>query len=257
MDSLSDRVVLVTGASSGIGRSSALAFAWEGAKLLLVARRRERLEALAAELARLSGARSHCVELDVRDKRAVEGAIGSLPTEWSAIDVLVNNAGLARGLGPVHEGEPEDWEEMIDTNVKGLLYVTRAVVPGMLARNRGHIINVGSIAGREVYPGGSVYCATKFAVRALTQGLRVDLHGTPIRVTTVDPGLVETEFSLVRFRGDEKRASTAYQGTRPLTPDDVADAVVFTATRPPHVSVAELLLLPTDQASTTRIRRET
>lgn len=266
MKALSNQVVLVTGASSGIGLSCARAFAAEGARLLLAARRVERLEALAEELG-TSGAgsgagsgtgsrASYCVSLDVRDQKAVDSTIASLPAEWSAIDILINNAGLARGLTPVHEGDLEDWEEMIDTNVKGLLYVTRAVVPGMIERQRGHIINIGSIAGREVYPGGGVYCATKFAVRALTQGLRQDLFGTPIRVTTIDPGLVETEFSVVRFRGDGERARRVYEGTRPLTPDDVAQAVLFAATRPPHVSVAELLILPTDQASAGRIRRD-
>jgi serine 3-dehydrogenase len=256
MMALADQVVLVTGASSGIGLSCARAFAAEGAKLLLAARRIERLEELAAELERRSATRSHCVSLDVRDQGAVDSTLASLPAEWSAIDILINNAGLARGLAPVHEGELEDWEEMIDTNVKGLLYVTRAVVPGMIDRKRGHVINIGSIAGREVYPGGGVYCATKFAVRALTQGLRHDLFGTPVRVTTIDPGLVETEFSMVRFRGDRERASRVYQKTRPLTPDDVAEAVLFAATRPPHVSVAELLILPTDQAAAGRVRRD-
>lgn len=252
---LQGRVALVTGASSGIGMASARAFAHEGAHVLLVARRLDRLASLSAELGQAHGVRTHALALDVRDREAVDRSLGSLDPPWSSIDILLNNAGLSRGLAPVHEGDVRDWEEMIDTNVKGLLYVTRCVVPGMVSRGRGHVINIGSIAGREVYERGNVYCATKYAVRALTEGLRLDLHGTGVRVSTVDPGIVETEFSVVRFRGDAERAAKVYADTRPLRPEDVADAVIYCATRPAHVSVAELVLLAADQSSATRIHR--
>jgi NADP-dependent 3-hydroxy acid dehydrogenase YdfG len=180
----------------------------------------------------------------------------SLPPEWQAIEVLVNNAGLSRGLDKLHEGNLQDWEEMIDTNVKGLLYVSRAVIPGMVKRGVGHIVNLGSIAGVEVYPGGNVYCATKFAVRALSQGMRLDLFGTPIRVTNVQPGMVETEFSMVRFHGDQARADKVYDGLQPLSPADIADAIVYATTRPPHVNIVEMLITPQAQASTTMAYRE-
>ena len=255
MYSLKDKIVFITGASSGIGRSCAEAFAALGARLLLAARRRERLAELAAGLAEKHGVRVHAFELDVRDQPAVERAVAGLPAEWSAIEVLVNNAGLSRGLDKLHQGLLQDWEEMIDTNVKGLLYVTRAVLPGMIERGRGHIINIGSVAGHEVYPAGNVYCASKFAVRALSKGLRLDLNGTPIRVSEVAPGMVETEFSLVRFHGDAERAGKVYQGLTPLGPDDVADAVVWCATRPLHVNVSEVVIWPTAQASTTLVHR--
>ncbi len=251
MYSLKNKVVFVTGASAGIGRSCARAFAAEGAKVLLCARRADRLKALAAELKREFGVPIHHFALDVRDRAAVEKAVAGLPGDWQAIEVLVNNAGLSRGLSKLHEGLVSDWEEMIDTNVKGLLYVSRAVIPGMVARGTGHIINIGSIAGHEVYPNGNVYCATKFAVRALSQGLRLDLNGTPLRVSEVSPGMVETEFSLVRFHGDAARAGKVYEGLKPLTPDDIADAVLVCATRPPHVNIAEMVVMPTAQASTT------
>ena len=191
----------------------------------------------------------------MRDREAVARFVGSLSETRSRVDLLINNAGLSRGLSPLQEGEIEDWEEMIDTNVKGLLYVTRAIVPLMIEQGNGHVLNIGSIAGREVYANGNVYCATKYAVRALTEGLRIDVHGTPVRVSTIDPGLVETEFSLVRFHGDRKRADAIYEDTRPLRPDDVADAVVYAATRPSHVNVAELVLLASDQATATTIDR--
>lgn len=255
MDSLKDKVVFITGASAGIGRSCAAAFAGMGARLILAARRLQRLEELAAELKRKPGEDILLLELDVRDQPAVEHTVESLPSEWSAVDILVNNAGLSRGLDKIHEGKLEDWEEMIDANIKGLLYVSRAVIPGMVKREQGHIINIGSISGHEVYPGGSVYCATKFAVDALSKGMRLDLSGTGLRVTQVSPGMVETEFSLVRFRGDEERAGKVYKGLTPLTPDDIADAVVYCATRPPHVNVSELIVMPRDQASTTMVYR--
>jgi serine 3-dehydrogenase len=256
MYSLKNKIVFITGASSGIGRSCARAFAAQGAKLILAARRAERLEELAAGLKTEHGSPIHILKLDVRDANAVEQAMSGLPPEWRAIEVLVNNAGLSRGLAKLHEGKLQDWEEMIDTNLKGLLYVSRAVIPRMVARGRGHVINIGSIAGHEVYPLGNVYNATKFGVRALTKGLRLDLNGTGLRVTSVDPGMTETEFSLVRFRGDGERAGKTYQGFTPLTPDDIADAVVYCATRPLHVDVAEMIVMPTDQASTTVVHRK-
>ena len=193
--------------------------------------------------------------LDVRDRVAVQTAVDSLPPEWSSIDLLINNAGLSRGLDAVHTGSHTDWEEMIDTNVKGLLWVDRAITPGMVARGSGHVVHIGSIAGRQTYPGGNVYCATKHAVRALTDGLRLDLAGTGVRVTSIDPGMVNTEFSTVRFHGNRKRANAVYRGMTPLAAEDVAAAVVFAATRPAHVTIADLLLLPTDQASATHIHR--
>jgi 3-hydroxy acid dehydrogenase/malonic semialdehyde reductase len=256
MDSLKNKIVLITGASAGIGKSCALAFAKQGARLILAARRRQRLEELAAELELKPGEGILLLALDVRVQPAVERTIKSLPAEWSAIDVLVNNAGLSRGLDKLHEGKLEDWEEMIDANIKGLLYVSRAVIPGMVERGRGHIINIGSIAGHEVYPGGNVYCATKFAVDALSKGMRLDLSGTGLRVSQVSPGMVETEFSLVRFRGDREKAEKVYKGLTPLSPDDVADAVVYCATRPPRVNVGEMIVMPTDQASTTMVHRK-
>jgi len=249
MYSLRDKIVLITGASSGIGASCARAFAAQGAKVLMAARRLARIQALADELQKEHGVAAHTFQLDVRDQPAVEKAVASLPPEWQAIEVLVNNAGLSRGLDKLHEGKLQDWEEMIDTNVKGLLYVSRAVIPGMVKRGVGHIINLGSIAGHEVYPGGNVYCATKFAVRALSQGLRIDLLGTPLRVSNVEPGMVETEFSLVRFHGDEARADKVYDGITPLTSNDIADAIVYCATRPPHVNIADMIVMPTAQAS--------
>jgi len=256
MYSLKNKVVFITGASSGIGRSCARAFAQQGARLVLAARRHERLEELAVELNRKLGEDIFFLVFDVRDRLAVERGVTELPASWCDIDVLVNNAGLSRGLDKLHEGKLEDWEEMIDVNIKGLLYVSRAVIPGMVKRGQGHIINIGSIAGYEVYPGGNVYCATKFAVRALSKGLRLDLNGTNIRVSEVSPGMVETEFSLVRFRGDKERAGKVYQGLTALSPDDIADAVVYCATRPPHVNISQIMVMPTAQASATLIHRK-
>lgn len=253
---LKGKTVFVTGASSGIGEACVRAFAAEGARVLMCARREDRLKRLAGELERVHGSGVFFFRLDVRDRRAVELAIDGLPTAWKAVDVLVNNAGLSRGLSKLHEGDIEDWEEMLDTNVKGLLYVSRAVIPGMVSRGSGHIINIGSIAGYEVYPGGNVYCATKFAVRALSQGLRLDLNGTPIRVSEVAPGMVETEFSLVRFHGDSDRAAKVYQGLEALRAEDIAEAVVFCATRPPHVNISTVIVMPTAQASTAVVHRK-
>lgn len=251
MHSLNGRAVLITGASSGIGAACAYAFAALDARLLLAARRGDRLEQLAAAIYARHGVEVRTLALDVRDQPAVEAAIHGLPAAWAPIDILVNNAGLSRGLDKLHEGKLADWEEMIDTNIKGLLYVSRAVIPGMVTRRRGHIINIGSIAGHQVYPSGNVYSATKHAVAALTQGMRMDLLGSEVRVSTVDPGMVETEFSLVRFRGDEPRAAKVYQGLTPLAPEDVADAVVYCATRPAHVNINEIIIMPTAQATAT------
>ncbi len=198
----------------------------------------------------------HSIDLDVRDHRAVQNAIDALPAEWAEIDVLVNNAGLSRGLEKLYVGRIEDWEEMIDTNVKGLLYVSRAVVPGMVVRKRGHVVNLGSTAGEVTYPGGAVYCASKAAERAINDGLRQDLLGTPVRVTTIDPGMVETDFSLVRFHGDAERASKVYKGVTPLKAEDVADAILWAVTRPVHVNVARVLLTPVDQANSLLFNRE-
>jgi 3-hydroxy acid dehydrogenase/malonic semialdehyde reductase len=253
---LQGKTVLITGASSGIGQACAERFAESGARLLLLARRRERLEQLAAQLQQHYGTSTHCLVCDVRHRHAVQHVLGTLPPEWAAIDILINNAGLARGLAPLHEGDPEDWDEMLDTNIRGLLNVTRVVLPGMVARRSGMVINIGSIAGREVYPNGNVYCATKHAVRALSEALRIDLNGTGIRVVNIDPGLVETEFSLVRFRGDADRARKVYEGLQPLSAADVADVVLFCATRPPHVVIADVLILPSAQANTWLVHRE-
>jgi len=256
MTDLKKKTVLITGASSGIGFACAHAFAQEGARLILTARRKQRLDALAKELKAKHDTEVYAIQLDVRKQPAVETAVKNLPKEWQEIEVLLNNAGLSRGLHKLHEGKIEDWEEMIDTNVKGLLYVSRSVIPGMVARGHGTIINIGSIAGHEVYPGGNVYCASKYAVDAITRGLRLDLVDTPIRVCTVDPGLVQTEFSIVRFRGNDERAKNVYKGLQPLTPEDIADAVVYCASRPPHVQIAEMIVLPTAQASTTLVHRK-
>jgi 3-hydroxy acid dehydrogenase/malonic semialdehyde reductase len=253
--SLSGRIVFITGASSGIGAACASAFAREGCRLLLAARRKDRLDANAPALLSAGSPAVHSFTLDVRNPEAVAAVVSALPAEWAAIDVLVNNAGLSRGLDTVAEGKLDDWNEMIDTNVKGLLYVTRAVVPGMLARACGHVINLGSTAGHMTYPKGAVYCATKAAEHSITQGLREDVLGTPLRVTTVDPGMVQTEFSNVRFRGDDSRAAKVYQGLTPLTPEDVADAIVWAASRPAHVNIAEILLTPVDQANSLLFNR--
>jgi NADP-dependent 3-hydroxy acid dehydrogenase YdfG len=246
---LNGKIVFITGASSGIGAATALAFAAEGARLLLAARRADKLAEIAAAALNRGAEAVHTISLDVRDRKAVQQAIDTLPAEWTAIDILVNNAGLSRGLEKVYEGKIDDWEEMIDTNVKGLLYVTRAVVPGMIERGQGHVVNLGSTAGEMTYPGGAVYCGTKAAERSINDGLRQDVLGTPIRVTTVDPGMVETEFSIVRFRGDTERAANFYKGIEPLTPADIADAILWAVSRPANVNIARILLTPVQQAN--------
>jgi NADP-dependent 3-hydroxy acid dehydrogenase YdfG len=255
MTSLSGKVVFITGASSGIGRATALEFARAGAKLLLCARRLDLLLELETPLMEAGAAAVLLFRLDVRDRAAVEGALSGLPAEWTAIDVLVNNAGLSRGMTKLQEDDPENWDEMIDTNIKGLLHVTRAVVPGMVARGRGHVINMGSTAGYITYANGAVYCATKAAEKSITEGLKIDLMGTPVRVTSVDPGMVETDFSKVRFRGDEERAAKIYQNITPLRPEDVADAIVWAATRPAHVNIHHVVMTTIDQANSTVFHR--
>jgi len=244
---------LVTGASSGIGQATARAFAEQGARLLLCARRLDKLTELAATLDDAEDV--HCFKMDVTDRTGVAETLAGLPEEWKAIDVLVNNAGLSRGLTKLYEDDPDNWEEMIDTNVKGLLYVTRAIVPGMVERGRGHVINLGSTAGNQTYANGAVYCASKAAEKVISEGLKLDLMGTPVRVTTVDPGMVETEFSEVRFRGDKDRAAKVYQGITPLQPEDVAETIVWVATRPARVNVHSVLLTSIDQANSNVVSR--
>jgi 3-hydroxy acid dehydrogenase / malonic semialdehyde reductase len=255
MKSLAGKIVFITGASSGIGRATAFAFAQQGARLLLCARRLELLYEMEAELVGAGAAAVLLFRLDVRERDAVEAAIRDLPEEWREIAVLVNNAGLSRGLTKVYEDDPGDWDEMIDTNVKGLLYVTRAVVPGMIARGAGHVINLGSVAGHITYANGAVYCATKAAEKVISEGLKIDLMGTAVRVTSVDPGMVETEFSRVRFHGDEERAAKVYQNITPLEAEDIADAILWAATRPDHVNVHNILITSIDQANSTVVHR--
>ena len=254
--SLKEKIVFITGASSGIGAATALGFAAEGARLLLAARRAGKLAEVASAALERGSPSVHSIDMDVRDHRAVQNAIDSLPSEWAEIDVLVNNAGLSRGLDKLYMGRIEDWEEMIDTNVKGLLYVTRAVVPGMVVRGRGHVINLGSTAGEITYPNGAVYCATKAAERSINDGLRQDVLGTPVRVTSVDPGMVETDFSLVRFRGDSERAAKVYKGVKPLTAEDIADVIVWAASRPAHVNIARVVLTPVQQGNSLLFHRD-
>lgn len=256
MYELMGRTILVTGASSGIGEAMARLFAREGARVILAARRIERLQTLAEELRLLHDAQVLPFELDVADRAQTEGLMQNLPAGWRILDALVNNAGLSRGLSAFHEGSLDDWDEMVRTNVTGLLQVTRAVLPGMLVHGRGDIVNLGSISSHEVYPGGAVYCATKHAVDAVTRGLRMDLVGTPVRVSQISPGMVETEFSLVRFHGDAEKAEAVYRGLQPLTAYDVAEAALFVLSRPAHVQVGEIVLWPKAQASAVLSHRE-
>lgn len=254
MQNIKDKIILITGASSGIGEACAHLFASNGAKLILCARRMQRIEQLAAELKSLHKVDCLPLELDVRIKEDVELILGALPSDWQSIDILINNAGLALSSDSIQQGSFENWDRMIDTNVKGLLYVSRCILPGMLARARGHVINIGSIAGHECYPGGNVYCATKHAVHAISKSMRLDLLGSPIRVTEISPGAVETEFSQVRWN-DKKKAEAFYQDFIPLRAEDIADAAYYCITRPSHIDIAEMLIMPTVQASANHIHR--
>ncbi len=249
------KIAMITGATSGIGEGCARRFARGGYDVIITGRRDGSLDALTEEL-KGQGVRVLPLLFDVRDRESVRKAIDALPAEWREIDVLVNNAGLARGLEPEYEGDFDDWDEMIDTNVKGLLNVTRFVVPGMVERRRGHIVNIGSVAGDAAYAGGNVYCATKSAVKLLSDGLRIDLAATPVRVTNIKPGLVETNFSKTRFHGDEQRAENVYKGIKPLTGDDIADVVFYATEAPAHVQIAEVLVLATHQASGSVVHRD-
>lgn len=252
---LKNKTVLITGASSGIGLACARQFAEKGARLLLCARSVDKLQQVAQQLNQEYAIDIKVFYLDVREKDLVKQSIEALPAEWKSIDILINNAGLAAGLDSVEEADIQDWEDMLDTNVKGLLYVTKAVLSGMIERDAGHIISLGSIAGHQVYPKGSVYCASKSAVNAISQGLRMDLLGKKIRVSTVDPGAVETNFSNIRFKGDEQRAASVYHGMTPLTPGDVANAIVYCASCPEHVNISEIIIMPTDQAAASMVSR--
>ena len=248
---MKDKIVLIKGATSGIGEGCARKFASQGANLILNGRNIQKLDALKADLENRFGVRILLLPFDVRDREAATTAIASLSGKWADIDILVNNAGLVIGVDKEFEGNLDEWDIVIDTNVKGLLAMTRLVVPGMVKRGRGHIINIGSIAGDAAYPGGSVYCATKAAVKALSDGLRIDLVDTPLRVTNIKPGMVETNFTVVRYRGDKERADEFYKGIRPLTGDDIAETVYFAASVPEHIQIAEVLVMPTHQATGT------
>ena len=251
-----NKTVLITGASSGIGEGCARKFASQGARIILNARNVLKLEALALELKEKYNSECYVLPFDVCDRKTALESLESLPNEWKSIDILINNAGLAVGVDKEHEGSLDEWDVVIDTNVKALLSMTRIVVPGMVERGRGHIINIGSIAGDAAYPGGSVYCATKAAVKALSDGLRIDLVDTPLRVTNIKPGLVETNFSVVRFRGDQEKADNVYKGIHALTGDDIAEVAYFAASAPEHMQVAEILVMPTNQASGTIVSKK-
>ena len=251
---MGQRNVLITGATSGIGEATARLLAKNNYNLILCGRRQEKLGQLQKELSAYTKVTT--LSFDVRDNSAVTTALKSLGGEWKNIDVLINNAGNAHGLDPVHKGSIEDWDAMMDINVKGLLYVSREILPAMTARKSGHVINIGSVAGKEVYPNGNVYCASKFAVDALTKGMRMDLNPFGIKVTSIHPGLVETEFSLVRFKGDSERASTVYKGIKPLTGEDIADSILYVLSAPDHVVIADMVIYPRAQASATVVTRQ-
>jgi NADP-dependent 3-hydroxy acid dehydrogenase YdfG len=256
MDSLKNKIVFITGANSGIGKACAYKFAKEGARLIISARRLNLIEEIASDLRKEYNVDVYTFKLDVKNRKDVDIAVKALPDEWKGIYLLINNAGLARGFEKFYDDNPDDWDEMIDTNIKGLLYVTHAILPGMIERKRGHIINIGSIAGHEAYPKGAVYCATKYAVNAITRSLRMDIIDKNILVSTIDAGMVETNFSVTRFHGDEEKAKNVYKGLTPLTGDDVADAVLYCASRPAHVNISEMTLLAARQASATVAYRE-
>lgn len=256
MNRLKGRTALITGATAGIGQACARALAARDVHLVLVGRREERLEALATELREAFGVEIRTRALDVRDREAVQALADALDSEGVEVDLLLNNAGKARGLDLLHQGDLDDWEEMIDTNMKGLLFMSRAFLPGMVERNRGHVINIGSTAGRWAYPKGNVYCGTKFGVKAISEGMNMDLAGTRVRVSSVDPGLVETEFSEVRFHGDSERAAGVYKGYTPLSANDIADAVVYVANAPEHVDVFNMVIMPTDQRHSMIVHKE-
>ncbi len=256
MKKLSNKIVFITGATSGIGKACAEAFANEGANLILTARRVSVLTKLANSLSKSYKIKTYTAQLDVRDNGEVKKVVASLPKEWKKIDILINNAGLASGFSDIDEGNIEDWNVMMDTNVKGLLYVSRAILPSMVKRKKGHIINIGSIAGHFVYPKGNVYNASKFAVNAITRAMRLDLYQKDIKISTVDPGMVKTDFSLVRFKGNKERANKIYEGMKPLTAEDIADAVLYCATRPQHVNIDEIMITPIAQASAIHVKRK-
>lgn len=250
------KTALITGATSGIGAACAHLFAQQGYQLILVARRAEKLEETAKHLADKYAVEIKTLIADVRDKANLKQVLESLPENWKAVDVLINNAGLSQGLEPIDQGDTDDWDAMIDTNVKGLLYVTRIVSPWMIKNQKGHIINIGSIAGKEVYPNGNVYCASKHAVDALNKGMRIDLLPHGIKVTAINPGMVETEFSVVRFKGDQERAKKVYEGVEPLHAQDIAEAIWFAVSRPAHVNINDMLIMPTAQATGTLVNRK-
>lgn len=256
MNNLKEKIILITGSSSGIGKACAIEFAKLGANLLLAARRLERLNELSTELEQKYNVRTKCLKLDVRNLDEVKNGYNNLDKEWKKVDIIINNAGLARGFSKIYEADTNDWEEMIDTNIKGLIYVTRIFLPQMVERMEGHVINIGSTAGHEVYAYGNVYAATKFAVKALSQAIRLDVLDKGIKVTSIDPGMVITEFSKVRFSGDEERANKVYEGIEPLTAKDIAEAVVFAATRPKNVNINQIILTPLQQASSTQVYRK-
>jgi len=251
---MKDKTALITGATSGIGRATARLFAGYGVRLILCGRRQERLDALSSELSEMTDI--HILNFDVRNKEMVFELLQNLPAAFSEIDILINNAGNAHGLDPIHNGSLDDWDAMIDINVKGLLYVSKAILPKMIEKRSGHIINIGSTAGKEVYPSGNVYCASKHAVDAINQGMRIDLNGMGIRVGAINPGMVETEFSQVRFKGDSEKTEKVYQNFTPLQPVDIAELIWFTVTRPPHVNIADLTVMCLDQATSTIVNRK-
>ena len=253
---MNQKIALITGATAGIGYETALLLAQNGYNLILTGRRKERLESIKDQLESTSGCKIRTLNFDIRIKADTEAALNSIPEEWRAIDLLVNNAGLAAGFAPVNSADFDDWEAMIDTNVKGLLYVTRIVSPWMIERQTGHIINISSIAGKESYPNGSVYCGTKHAVSAISKSMRIELMPFGIKVTTIAPGAVETEFSLVRFRGDQERADQVYKGFMPLSGKDIAETILFVLSRPAHVNIDDLLIMPVDQASARDFNRK-